>query len=213
MINIKFQISFDILRSRFQHNISNLKGQVAGLDKKISEYFYDLRLFEKKITIRYNALRKNLNKQENFFFEGINKKIEKIKGDFTQHAMNYNQYGSNISVNVLLNDIVEANLIVDTGASFVVISEETADRLGANIEEKDISLSVILADGSKVKATPIILQSIKVEDIEVKNVKAAVLKNQEPGIKDGLLGMSFLENFMVSIDTKNKRLILEEFNP
>ncbi len=37
-------------------------------------------------------------------------------------------------------------------------------------------------------------------------------KKVEGTVEDGLLGMSFLENFKVSIDSKENTLILDEFN-
>ena len=58
-----------------------------------------------------------------------------------------------------------------------------------------------------------ILESLKVKDAELKNVQAAVLKDRAPTPEDGLLGMSFLENFLVSLDVKANRLILEQFYP
>jgi predicted aspartyl protease len=72
---------------------------------------------------------------------------------------------------------------------------------------------VILADGSKVKAKPVILKSIKVGDAQLNNVQAAIIEKKGISEEDGLLGMSFLKNFLVRINTKENKLILEEFNP
>jgi len=43
----------------------------------------------------------------------------------------------------------------------------------------------------------------------VHDVKAIVLERDSLGVADGLLGMSFLENFIFSIDTQKGELILE----
>ena len=62
---------------------------------------------------------------------------------------------------------------------------------------------------SMIKAKPILLESVKVGDAEVKNVQAAILEKEAIGGVDGLLGMSFLSNFVIKVDSADNRLILE----
>jgi predicted aspartyl protease len=45
------------------------------------------------------------------------------------------------------------------------------------------------------------------------NVPAAIIDKKGTSDEDGLLGMSFLKNFLVRINTKENKLILEEFSP
>ena len=195
-----------------EYNKEALKKQLITLDKNISGYINDLRLFKKKLDERRGALSKETKEESKYFFDGVKRKIDGMESDFTKHIVDYNRRGSSIIVEALLNDLVKANLILDTGASLVVISPEIMDKLGLDIK-KGVPILTTLADGRKVKAKLVILESIKVKGVEVKNVQAAVLENQETTTEDGLLGMSFLENFMLKIDAKDNKLILEEFNP
>ena len=112
-----------------------------------------------------------------------------------------------------LNNLIKARLVLDTGASLVVISKDIADRLGIDTKGAPYSLKVVLADGRRVKAKAVILKSVKVGGAEVKNVSAAVLENAQPTDEDGLLGMSFLKNFTVKLDAAHNILIFEQFNP
>jgi len=67
------------------------------------------------------------------------------------------------------------------------------------------------ADGRIIDAKFIILDSVSVEGLEVKNVEAVVLLEESTmNVGDGLLGMSFLNRFNFQIDTVNKKLILEK---
>ena len=70
-----------------------------------------------------------------------------------------------------------------------------------------------MADGRRVEAIPFILKSVKVGEAEVKNVYAATFKEEVTSGADGLLGMTFLDNFVMQIDAKNNKLVLEEFTP
>lgn len=190
-----------------------LKTQVADLNQKISAYTDSLNEFNKKFKNEFYVSKSELMEQEKNFLERIKKEMDSIEKDFTEYRVGYQRLGSHLVVRALLNGVINADLIVDTGASIVVISESIARRLGITVNSKEFSVSVTLADGSHTKAYPIILKSIQVGDVKVSNVRAAVLPRGEPVGIDGLLGMSFLERFVVKIDAKNNRLILEEFNP
>ncbi len=196
-----------------EYNKDGLHKQLGALDKKTTEYVNDLNLFRKKFKDVYAALGEESKEQNRYFFAGINKKLNELDNDFTRHVIDYDRHGSNIVVEAVLNDLVKAHLVVDTGASLVIISSEIADKLGLDTGRKESFILVTLADGREIKANPVILESLKVKDAELKNVRAAVLENKAPTQKDGLLGMSFLENFVAKIDAKGNRLILEEFNP
>lgn len=85
---------------------------------------------------------------------------------------------------------VNLNMLVDTGASMVLIPYEVAHELGIDRRRLDFSLPVTTANGQSHVAR-VTLSSIKIGPIAVFDVKAAVA---QPGmLKTGLLGMSFLE--------------------
>lgn len=85
---------------------------------------------------------------------------------------------------------ISMRLMVDTGASMVLLPYEAAAELGLSPEDLDFSLPVTTANGSSTVA-PVRISSIKIGPIAVFDVKAAVA---HPGmLKIGLLGMSFLD--------------------
>jgi clan AA aspartic protease (TIGR02281 family) len=118
---------------------------------------------------------------------------------------------SKIIVSALINNRIDARLLLDTGASIVVISPEIAEKL--HIETKgQKTLSIQLADKSIAQCIPVQLVSLKVGNASSQNVKAAILSEKTPAgaDHDGLLGMSFLRDFHVKINPENNSLILEQ---
>jgi clan AA aspartic protease (TIGR02281 family) len=120
--------------------------------------------------------------------------------------------GKSMMVEVLLNNSVKVNLVLDTGASVVVLSRVAGEKLGIDLsDEKKNVMEMRLADGRKTRAKVIVLDSVKIQDVEVKNVATAVLLDQAPaiGVTEGLLGMSFLNKFNLKTDLKNMKMSLE----
>lgn len=114
-------------------------------------------------------------------------------------------------VDALLNKKVNATLLVDSGASHVVITEAIAKRLGIEDLKDKPQVHAVLADGSITTGFCITLDSVKVGASEAKNVKATVAKSAPGTGLDGLLGMTFLKNFHVKMDAKENCLVLEKY--
>jgi clan AA aspartic protease (TIGR02281 family) len=118
-----------------------------------------------------------------------------------------------IFVNAILNKKVTVQLLMDTGASVIVLTHSIGEQLGINTDnrQKDI-VKLQLADGRKIDAKYISLKSVTVQEVEATNVDAAVLLDDvgETNFKDGVLGMSFLNKFNFKVDQNNKQLILEK---
>jgi len=115
---------------------------------------------------------------------------------------------SKILVGALINGHVETNLQLDTGASLVAISPSVARILGIDYLRKQ-KIDIQLAFGKKVPGVLVMLDSIKVGYVEVRNVKAVVvLSDQIPEGQDGFLGMSFLRYFDIKINPRDKKMYL-----
>ena len=118
-----------------------------------------------------------------------------------------------VMVVTTLNKKVKANLVLDTGASLMLLSNKIATDLGLGINgNTGTAIELIAADGRKLKAKMVILDSVSVQDSEVQKIEAAVLsaKDNDAINGDGLLGMSFLKNFNFKIDQKYGKLTLEK---
>jgi clan AA aspartic protease (TIGR02281 family) len=106
---------------------------------------------------------------------------------------------------VLLNESLRQHFVVDTGASFTVISQEAAKELGITIDGNTPIIPTTTA--SSVILNPLVtLRSIRVGEAEVENVD--VLVHNLPGHSAGLLGNSFLSKFKVVLDSINGKMTL-----
>jgi len=146
---------------------------------------------------------------EEYFFDTIKKELAAMENALRKDSIALSKFSSSLAVEVKLNDSLTCVMIVDTGASVVSITKNIADLLGIDVSgiRNDIELTV--ADGSAIKAKAVYLKSVQVGDSRAEDVIAAVVDNPPaPGI-DGLLGMSFLNNFGVTLDPANKKLILD----
>jgi aspartyl protease family protein len=80
-------------------------------------------------------------------------------------------------------------MLVDTGASYVALSAEDADRLGVITKPSDFTMTMYTANGP-AKAARVRLHAVHVDTLSVYDVDAVVA---QPGAMRGsLLGMSFL---------------------
>jgi clan AA aspartic protease (TIGR02281 family) len=108
-------------------------------------------------------------------------------------------------VEVVLNEKITQHFIVDTGASFTVISREAANELGITIDDNTPFIPITTA--SSVIFNPLVtLRSLRVGQAEVENVDALV--HNLPGRSSGLLGNSFLSKFKVVLDSIQGKMTL-----
>ena len=153
---------------------------------------------------------KNLEEKKRLEREQKSELIRQEK-EFEPKEVSFSPDNGHIAVGALLNKEINASLVLDTGASVVLLSQRIAERLGRKILNKGQAVKVQMADGRQVEAKYIILDSVSVEGLEAKDVGAVVLAdNSNMDIQDGLLGMSFLNRFNFQIDTLNKKLILKK---
>ncbi len=107
-------------------------------------------------------------------------------------------------VRAQINGQIEANLVVDTGATFVMISEALADELGLDYANKR-KLKTRTPSGF-LESPMVVLGSIYVPNengagVERVPALVATLPGTPPEIA-GLLGQSFLGHFHVTIDAE-----------
>lgn len=122
-----------------------------------------------------------------------------------------------VLVGAVLNDDVKTVLVVDTGASIVVLSKSVGDKLGIDTSDTpgnaggDI-VQLHLAGGQTVKGRIVILKSLSINGVEEHGIQAAVLLEEKGniGFKDGLLGRSFLNRFSINIDAKKMTMTLQK---
>jgi len=99
------------------------------------------------------------------------------------HADSRGQFSFTATVNG-----ASVRFLVDTGATFVTLTREDARAVGINSEVLVFNRRAITANG-EVRIAPVVLREIRIEQLAVDNVVAAV---QEQNLKQSVLGMSFL---------------------
>jgi aspartyl protease family protein len=81
------------------------------------------------------------------------------------------------------------SFLLDTGASAVVLTHETAQHLGMLLNENSYTQTVSTANGL-TKTAPILINELRIGSIVLDDVKASVARQGE--LDENLLGMSFL---------------------
>ncbi len=120
--------------------------------------------------------------------------------------------GPHILLKALLNWSITVPLMLDTGASLVVLPKEVGDKLNIDTQQPKTVVFLQIGDGSKVKAAYTVLKSINIQGVEVRDIDAAVLLDDKGKFENasGVLGMSFLNHFNIKTDRKEKKFILEK---
>jgi clan AA aspartic protease (TIGR02281 family) len=119
---------------------------------------------------------------------------------------------NSIMVNVRLNREITVPLLLDTGASVIVLKHSIARKLGIDLENNPNDVKIQVADGRRLKAKLVVLKSVMVEEVEEEDIETAILSEDAGFINvgEGVLGMSFLKKFNFRVDNKERRIILEK---
>lgn len=127
----------------------------------------------------------------------------------TKASVPFEKQGQVVVVEAMLNKKTAVKFIVDTGASYTMISSATAKELAIDADQNARTVPFQTANGL-IQAPLISLESIAVAGMEIKNLTAAI-HDVLPDTKiAGLLGLNFLSNFRLDIDTQKGLLHLEK---
>lgn len=116
--------------------------------------------------------------------------------------------GNSYFLEATINGKHKARLMLDTGSSSVLISPRLAEKMGLKLSGC-MGMGSTLADGSSVSSQSAVLDKIKVGSVSAEKISANVIGSSTATNYDGLLGMSFLRNFIFTIDTEKNLLILK----
>jgi aspartyl protease family protein len=102
---------------------------------------------------------------------------------------------------------VNINMVLDTGASSVVLTPEAAKAAGLPIEVLTYTVTVDTANG-RTRAAPVTLDSISIGGIVERAVPALIAQRGQ--LRTNLLGMSFL-NRLESWEVRGEKLVLRGY--
>jgi aspartyl protease family protein len=98
------------------------------------------------------------------------------------------------------------DFMVDTGASVIALTERDAASLGIHPAQRDYVAMVKTANGT-VRAAPVELNMVEIDDLMVHNVAAMVLP--DGALSDNLLGLSFLSR-LHRFEYSDGKLVLQQ---
>jgi len=126
-----------------------------------------------------------------------------------KYSVPYSGNSRRIIISVTFNGRVTAKMLLDTGAPGMHISDILAEKLGL-LDSMESSMWVTVGGiGGEVPAIFTIIDSIRVGEAEDNFIPTFI----SPSISsefDGLIGMDFMANYEVRIDTKKRVVIFEE---
>lgn len=94
---------------------------------------------------------------------------------------------------------ITAQMALDTGATYLMVPWKMAKVLGLDPEKSKETTSIITASG--ILIVPIVtLESVSIASSEAQKVKAVVHDLPPSSYVDGLLGLSFLKNFKITLN-------------
>jgi len=160
---------------------------------------------EEAAAIRAKWEKQKINNQERMRRQSREEEAKPRRIDFSADS-------HSIILPVTLNKKAEARLVLDTGATLVVLNKGIAEELNLKTGPASPEVKLTLADGRQVNAKFVVLESVKVENSEARDVEAAVMLEEvrDASFGDGLLGMSFLKHFNFNVNYKERRLTLEK---
>ena len=95
--------------------------------------------------------------------------------------------------------------IIDTGATYTSISRDMAERLGIDLTHCE-TVFITTANG-RIEVPKVTLQKLNVNGLEAYNVEATVIPLRKESSFSGLLGLSFIRQFVLTIDPQANQLI------
>jgi clan AA aspartic protease (TIGR02281 family) len=106
---------------------------------------------------------------------------------------------------VLLNERVKRHLVVDSGASFMLINPQIAKELDMTVNENTPLIPMTTVSGY-ILVPLVTLRSVRVGKAEAENIEAVIYTLPSGG--DGLLGNSFLNKYRMTIDSIQGKMLL-----
>ena len=105
-----------------------------------------------------------------------------------------------------LNGMVTGPMLIDTGASYCVLTPGTARKLGIGPRRRR-TIPVATANG-QVDADLVSLDALQIHDARLAGVDAVIMDAVEPPLI-GIIGLNFLTQFRFSVDLASGTLRLE----
>ena len=119
------------------------------------------------------------------------------------------QASGSLAVPIMANNKTMATFLVDTGATYTVITPHMAKKLGIIITPDIQRINILTANGP-ICVPKVVIPKLSVGGVEVANVEAIVQNLGPDPLLAGLLGVNFFKDMELTV--KTDRLILTTQN-
>jgi len=190
--------------------VNAVKDVAAFMEKVAKQYAElaadeDVRAAVETINAR-GGIKIRLGPSQNFFNELP--KIRKARDSLREGVIKLTLEGGTPHAYATINGSLTLLMTVDTGASAVTLSADSARKLGLKPDGKDATVKISTADGKVTDVKVVTLESIKIGQFTVQNVKCYVMPAKVAG--SNLLGGTFLRNFICRMDLSALELHLTQ---
>ncbi len=193
-----------------QREIDTIRQAIAEQQTHLNAY---MRRFDQLVQQTREAAHDS-TPSRHVFLEAMNERLDDLRRDFVEVAIQTTAQGSVAVISARINDRRDGRFIVDTGAGVVTLSADFAQRAGIPAPLPGApTVTVVTADGRTVEAHPVMLESLHVTGYTERHVAAVVLPDPPGDGVDGLLGMSFLRRFHVSLAPSGELILRRMTNP
>lgn len=172
---------------------------------------YKLLAADKEVVAAVEELNKATGKTfalvESKSFLASMKALKKIEDTVLSDEIALRRSGNTLYVSTMINNRYSKEMIVDSGASLILLPIKVANDMGVNVPSDAETIKLVLADGNVIEGKKIDLPVVRVGRFEVEHVECAVLSDKFPGAEP-LLGMSFLGKFNFKIDPDAGKLTM-----
>ena len=143
-----------------------------------------------------------------------------LKSPYRRYTLKLDRvsYGRNVlgsyTLQVRINGGPEATLILDTGASGLVIDRKTAEKARLTGRSRTTTLGGF-GDGRRRTASGFPVRTLQIGDLVFENSHVCVLEmlheRRVPEWVDGLIGGDVFEQFLIAIDGFKEKMVLEPY--
>ncbi len=209
-------------RGQFQEQKQQFYAEVAQLREAYVQVVSDLRTAVDEITAKYaevstkeevskalkqlsasSRIKQKLGPSKDL--TAAIKWLARFEGSVQNETIELHRQNGVDHVDVMLNGKGPIRMVFDTGAGPTSISSALATRLGLKATGRTVAC--VVADGSKVMAKEMIIRTVSLGRLTVKDVTCVVMP-KEKGEVDPLLGQTILQRFDFKYTQGSGRLVL-----
>ncbi len=132
-------------------------------------------------------------------FQSELKRLADLEKSVISEKIPLRREGNSYYVTVTVNGDHTVEMVLDTGASSIVLPYKTAMECGVKVDNSAITVQMVVASGAKFKSKLVTLDTVRVGKFSAEKVECVVLPPEATNAPI-LLGMTYLGRFNFSIN-------------